>query len=586
MKKLLAVGVTSLALAIASTTAIAAPGGNGNGNSNGPQGVANGHAKFDTDRLIITFSETALTTFDQGNGRANGVANRVRGATGRGANFVRDTFNGKAVVKLDRKLDHASMQELARLLEAEADIISVEVDEMMYPMATPNDPLYSDQWHYFEQTGGLNVPNAWDTATGAGVVVSVIDTGYRPHADLAANLVAGYDMISDATVGNDGNGRDADPSDPGDWVSAGQCYTGSPASGSSWHGTHVAGTIAAVSNNNQGVAGVAYDAKVMPVRALGTCGGYTSDIADAIVWSAGGSVSGVPATATPAQVINLSLGGGGSCNSLTQTAINTARGLGATILVAAGNSNDNTANYSPASCNGVVTVAATNRQGGRAYYSNYGTAVDVAAPGGAQSFANDPEGVLSTLNSGSTTPGSDTYEYYQGTSMATPHVAGVVALMYEANPSITPDEVEVALENTARSFPASCSQCGSGIVDATAAVAAANGGDTGGPGPGPGTGETITYNNLSGARRSWQGTSIEIPAGTTNFSVVMSGGTGDADLYVREGNAPSKRSYDCRPYNSGNDEVCTFTNPTAGTWYYSIYGYRDYSGVTLVVSYD
>ncbi|RMA81306.1 S8 family peptidase [Umboniibacter marinipuniceus] len=584
MKKLLAVGVTSLALAIASTTAIAAPGGNGNGNSNGPQGVANGHTKFDTDRLIITFSETALTTFDQGNGRANGVANRVRGATGRGANFVRDTFNGKAVVKLDRKLDHASMQELARLLEAEADIISVEVDEMMYPMATPNDPLYSDQWHYFEQTGGLNVPNAWDTATGAGVVVSVIDTGYRPHADLAANLVAGYDMISDATVGNDGNGRDADPSDPGDWVSAGQCYTGSPASGSSWHGTHVAGTIAAVSNNNQGVAGVAYDAKVMPVRALGTCGGYTSDIADAIVWSAGGSVSGVPATATPAQVINLSLGGGGSCNSLTQTAINTARGLGATILVAAGNSNDNTANYSPASCNGVVTVAATNRQGGRAYYSNYGTAVDVAAPGGAQSFANDPEGVLSTLNSGSTTPGSDTYEYYQGTSMATPHVAGVVALMYEANPSITPDEVEVALENTARSFPASCSQCGSGIVDATAAVAAANGGDTGGPGPG--TGDTITYNNLSGARRSWQGTSIEIPAGTTNFSVVMSGGTGDADLYVREGNAPAKRSYDCRPYNSGNDEVCTFTNPAAGTWYYSIYGYRDYSGVTLVVSYD
>ncbi|MEE7547807.1 S8 family serine peptidase, partial [Xanthomonas sp. Kuri4-1] len=169
---------------------------------------------------------------------------------------------------------------------------------------------------------GINVRPAWDKATGNGVVVAVIDTGITSHPDLDANILPGYDFISDTFVSRDGDGRDADPSDEGDWNPVqGECYTTpspSPITDSSWHGTHVAGTIAAVTNNAVGVAGTAYNAKIVPVRVLGRCGGYTSDIADAIVWASGGSVSGVPANANPAEVINMSLGGSGTCSTTYQ----------------------------------------------------------------------------------------------------------------------------------------------------------------------------------------------------------------------------------------------------------------------------
>ena len=257
-------------------------------------------------------------------------------------------------------------------------------------------------------------------------------------------------MISDSFVGNDGGGRDSDARDPGDAIGANECGYTHSAQNSSWHGTHVAGTVAAVSNNNKGVAGVAYGAKVVPVRVLGKCGGTTADIADGIIWASGGSVSGVPANQNPADVINMSLGGQGSCSSTTQSAINAARANGAAIVIAAGNSNANVSGYNPGNCNGVITVAATGRNGGRAYYSNYGSLIDVAATGGAQNFANDPEGILSTMNSGTNGPSSDNYEYSQGTSMAAPHVAGVAALIKQAKPNATPDEIETILKNTTR----------------------------------------------------------------------------------------------------------------------------------------
>jgi serine protease len=320
------------------------------------------------------------------------------------------------------------------------------------------------------------MPAAWDQSTGRGVVVSVIDTGYRPHADLLSNLVAGYDFIADAAIANDGGGRDADASDPGDFVTAAEStsgvFRGCGAYNSSWHGTHVAGTVAGVANNASGITGVAYGARLQPARVLGKCGGYTSDIAAAIIWAAGGPVSGVPTNPTPAKVINLSLGGGGGCGTTLQNAINTARARGAVVVVAAGNSSTSAANFSPANCSGVITVSSVGRGGARAYYSNYGANVDVAAPGGDMStgYAN---GILSTLNTGATTPGADTYAYYQGTSMAAPHVAGVVALMRARNPSLTPDEIEARLRSSARRFPGSCSGCGTGIVDAQAAVTAA-----------------------------------------------------------------------------------------------------------------
>lgn len=493
---------------------------------------------------------------------------------------LRTLATGGKVFKIDGRKGESKA--LVQLLRESPLVEYVEEDRILKAYATPNDSQYNQQWHYFETTGGLRLPAAWDQTTGSGVRVAVLDTGYRPHADLAANIVGGYDMIADTFVSNDGNGRDSDASDPGDWATAGQCGAGEPASNSSWHGTHVAGTVAAVTNNGTGVAGVAYGAKVVPLRVLGRCGGYTSDIADAIVWAAGGSVSGVPANANPAKVVSLSLGGGGACDSTSQNAINTARSLGAVVIVAAGNSNQNVSNSSPANCSGVVAVAATNRAGGRAYYSNFGTLVDVAAPGGAQSFANDPEGVLSTLNAGTQGPGADNYVFYQGTSMATPHVSGVAALMFAVKPTATPDEIESALKSSARAFPATCSGCGTGIVDANAAVTAIQGTT---PPPTNVLTDGVPVTGLAGSTGTELRYTIVVPAGQSSLTITQSGGSGDADLYVKFGSAPTTGSYDCRPYLGGNAESCSYTNPAAGTYHVMVRGYSAFSGVSLLGDY-
>ena len=513
------------------------------------------------------------------------VSQDLTALAGEKLSHVREmSLAGRHVVKVDRTLSKQETQQMLNVLAQNPNVASVEEDKMMHAFATPNDAQYTSQWHYYESTGGMRVPAAWDLATGTGVVVAVLDTGYRPHADLNANIVTGYDMISDSFVGNDGSGRDNDAKDPGDWVLANECGGTNPAQDSSWHGTHVAGTVAAVTNNGTGVAGVAYGAKVMPVRVLGKCGGYTSDIADGIIWASGGTVSGVPNTTTPAKVINMSLGGSGACDSTTQAAINSARSRGTVVVVASGNDNDNANNYNPGNCAGVVNVAATNRSGGRAYYSNYGTSIDVAAPGGAQNSANDSNGVLSTHNSGSTTPGSDVYSYLQGTSMAAPHVAGVAALIVQKKPTATPDEVESILKTTTRTFPATCTNCGTGIVDAGAAVAKAAG-STGGGG-GTTTPVTSTVSNISVAKSAWKYYTVTVPSGKTNLTVTISGGTGDADLYVRRGANPTTTTYDCRPYKTGSAETCTFANPVAGTYNIGIRAYSAVAGLTLKTSYQ
>jgi len=494
-------------------------------------------------------------------------------------NYYRTVATGADVLRVEGlRLDEGQLHGLANALSRQPGVRFAEVDRLLKPLLTPNDSRYNEQWHYFEATGGLRANTAWDTATGSGVVVAVLDTGYRPHADLAANIVGGYDMIGDTFVSNDGNGRDSDAQDPGDWSTAGQCDAQDPGSNSSWHGTHVAGTIAAVTNNGSGVAGVAFGAKVLPVRVLGRCGGYTSDIADGIIWASGGSVSGVPANANPAKVINMSLGGGGACDTTSQNAINSARSRGTVVIVAAGNENQNASNSNPANCAGVVTVAAVNRSGGRAYYSNYGSVVDVAAPGG-DVRTSASNGILSTLNAGTTTPGADSYAFYQGTSMATPHVAGVAALMIGKTPSLTPDQVESTLKSTARAFPATCSGCGTGIVDANAAL---GGGGGGGP-----TALTngVPVTGLAGATGSQTFFTLAVPAGATSLKFVISGGSGDADLYVKFGSAPTTSSYDCRPYLGGNAETCNIATAQAGTYHVMIHGYSAYSGVSLTGSY-
>lgn len=500
--------------------------------------------------------------------------------TGAKVTHVRQLAAGGELIRFNRsfaRLDAASVMEVF-LTDPSVDYI--EPNALMAISLTPNDTRYGEQWHYFEATGGLNLPQAWDIATGAGQVVAVLDTGSTSHPDLNGNTVAGYDFISSSTTARDGNGRDANPQDEGDWYAANECVAGWPAAGSSWHGTHVAGTVAAVTNNASGVAGVAFGAKVQHVRVLGKCGGTLADIADGIVWASGGSVSGVPANATPARVINMSLGGGGSCGTTYQNAINSAVGRGTVVVVAAGNENQNASNSRPANCSNVVAVAATQRNGGKASYSNFGTVVDVAAPGGGSGGS-----ILSTLNSGATTPGAASYAGYQGTSMATPHVAGVAAQILSVA-SKTPAEIETILKTTTRAFPATCSGCGTGIVNALAAVQAAGGGDP--PPPPPPTGvlsNGVPVTNLSGATGAELRFTLVVPTGASNLVFQQSGGTGDADLYVRFGSAPTTTTYSCRPYLGGNNESCTVAAPQAGTWHVMVRGYSAFSGVSLVGSY-
>ncbi|VAW56693.1 hypothetical protein MNBD_GAMMA07-627 [hydrothermal vent metagenome] len=539
-----------------------------------------------TNRIIIKYKNNSA--LNSSNTLPAAAVSNASANTGLTLQHIRRTYSGAHIMQMHQHLHISQLGSILNSLNADPDIEYAEPDLLLKPLLTPNDPRYNEQWGYYESTAGINLPPAWDITQGSGAVVAVIDTGYLPHSDLTANILPGYDMISDANIAQDGNGRDSDATDMGDWAPAGACGNNSSPSNSSWHGTHVAGTIAALGNNSIGVTGAAYQAKILPVRALGRCGGFVSDISDGIIWAAGGSVPGAPTNPNPANVINLSLGGNGNCGITQQNAINTARNLGATIVVAAGNANTNAANSNPANCNGVIAVAAVDRSGRKASYSNFGNVVDLAAPGGGSG-----NGILSTLNNGTRAVGSDTYRFYQGTSMASPHVAGAAALLYSLNSAITPAQVEQILTSTAKPFPATCNQCGSGIVDAFAAISTINGTPSPGPAPAPaptpGSGNTlvngVASTGLSGTGQSESRHTIVVPTGASDLQFNIVSGTGDADLYVKFGSAPTLRNYDCRPYRNGNFETCNIANVQAGTYHVMLIGFSSYNAVSLTASF-
>ena len=225
------------------------------------------------------------------------------------------------------------------------------------------------------------------------------------------------------------------------------------------------------------MAGINWKAKILPVRVLGKCGGYLSDIADGIRWASGAPVTGVPANANPAKVINVSIGGGAAdtatgCSDTYQSAINAAIAKGSVVVVSAGNDSSPASESQPGNCTGVITVGSTASDAWQAGYSNYGPLVEISAPGGEISWDG---GVLSTLNAGTTVPGAHNYAFYQGTSMAAPHVSGVISLMLARNPYLTPTEILNILKATATKFPNSSNcfgttDCGAGIVNAFAAL--------------------------------------------------------------------------------------------------------------------
>ena len=365
-------------------------------------------------------------------------------------------------------------------------VVGVIPDIRAFPLIDPIDPMYASQWDMHVPTtgkeGAANVSSAWSNATGAGVVVAVIDTGSTNHPDLIGNTPDGWgvDMIENSFTARDGDGRDMNPTDEGDW----SWYP------SSWHGTHVAGTIGAA-QNDIGISGIAPNVSIQHVRVLGAGGGSFNDVIDGIRWAAGLTTSwdgrpwsafGLTDNAHPADVINMSLGGGAACWSTLQDAISQARAAGTVVVTAAGNSFRDAANFTPANCNDTVTVAAVGRVGGLAYYSNFGSIIDIAAPGG--DMYRD-SGILSTIGTGASTLTGYGYANYQGTSMAAPHVAGVASLVASLQPTWGPSEIEAAIYAGVRPFPVdplrpcvttsetpigSQYQCGVGLLDAVGAL--------------------------------------------------------------------------------------------------------------------
>jgi len=428
--------------------------------------------------------------------------------------------------------DGVDSARLAALLAADPEVEYAVPDGRRRAWRVPNDPLYvpsssppsgpvTGQWYLKPPTGAslvtgdevlsaINAQGAWDITTGhRSVVVAVLDSGVRPeHPDLAGKLLPGYDMIADATLANDGNGRDADPSDPGDWVTSGDrsnnLFKDCDVANSSWHGTKVAGLIAAATNNGAGMAGAGWNVRLLPVRVLGKCFGYDSDIIAGMRWAAGLPVPGVPSNPNPAKVLNLSLGGEGACTQQYRDAVSAITATGAVVVAAAGNTTGRAVN-NPANCPGVIGVAALRHIGTKVGFSDVGPEISIAAPGGncvnLQGACLYP--LLTTSNAGTTTPGasnySDSYAYSVGTSFSAPLVAGTAALMMTANRTLTPAQVLAAMRATARPFPQSgapadpdtgpipvcqapggtdqlqcyctTTTCGAGMLDAQAAVA-------------------------------------------------------------------------------------------------------------------
>ncbi|KLJ00798.1 S8 family serine peptidase [Luteimonas sp. FCS-9] len=577
-----------------------------------------------TTQLIVKYRTPAARTLSVATAadRAGVVERGLAGVAGNRpltAQALRRSATGADVVRLSRRLEAAELGRLLTELRQDPAVEYAEPDQVLHPVGmltrpsaaaapaevVPDDPLYATyQWHLHGEAGGIRAPAAWESSTGAGTVVAVIDTGILPgHPDLqdGDHVLEGYDFISSAFYSRrPTDERVPGALDHGDWREAtNECNL--PAAPSSWHGTHVAGTVGQLTHNALGGAGVAYDAQVLPVRVLGYCGGQMSDIADAIVWASGGSVDGVPDNAHPAEVINLSLGGSGTCSATMQGAIDTAVANGSTVVVAAGNSAANTSGFTPANCANVVTVGATRITGGIAYYSNFGAAVDIAGPGGGEQEDPGNAGwdgfVVQAGYSGETGPSGGEYVNTgkAGTSMAAPHVAATAALVQSAlaaagKPVLSPADMEVLLKRTSRPFPVPPSAVrpiGTGIVDASLALARALE-EPCDPAVDDCTATALPLANGvprtgladDDAREALY--AFEARAGAT-LSFLTLAGTGNVRLYVKRDGVPTEHDYDARSVRAGTAHTVRFTAPQAGTYYIKLVGgTRGYSGVTLI----
>ncbi len=441
------------------------------------------------------------------------------------------------VMFLPKMLVGAAVDAALAALRADPAVKFADVDERRYPLTLPDDPLFypsanaSGQWYLLtpsnstatSDAAATDAVSAWTATTGStGTVIADVDTGVRfEHPDLlragfGGRLLPGYDFVSEDQnptsgvplgtylIANDGDGWDPDPSDPGDWISAAdQDNVLFPAArcavaDSTWHGTRVMGIFGALTNNQVGVAGMTWKPYLLPVRALGKCGGYDSDIIAGMQWAAGLPVAGVPDNPYPASIVNLSVGSSGSCPSSYAAAVATLAGMGVLIVAAAGNASGPV--DAPGDCAGVLSVAGLRNIGTKVGYSSFGPQVGIAAPAGNCVNASGPclKSIDTTTNSGLTAPAQSTYtnelEPNLGTSFAAPIVTGIAALMQAVNANLTPAQIVARLEASASAFPqppglpvcpntdavtdeCACpndgSECGAGMVNALQAVNAA-----------------------------------------------------------------------------------------------------------------
>ena len=432
------------------------------------------------------------------------------------------------VLDFGRVLSVEEAERVAERLRARPEVEWVSLNMLEHRLQVSNDPLSPEQW-WLKAAGGTNanvqndrlrgVPGffpAWLSGlVGAGLgsvagapsagpssansaVVAVLDTGITPHPDLIGRILPGYDFVSDPLFANDGNGRDDDPSDPGDWVSAADRqqsrFAGCAEQRSSWHGTVIAGLVAANADNALGVAGIDRHARILPVRVAGKCGAAVADIVDAMRWAGGLAVAGVPINPTPARIVNISFGGAAACGHEYQAAVDELHAHGVVVVAAAGN--DHGAVARPANCNGVVGVAALNRDGFKTHYSAFGaglTDTGLATVGGDDARAGawrellSDGGLVTVWNAGATGVGDAGYAKLFGTSFAAPLVSGTLSLMLGANPALTADQLVEGLRKSARphvtsSYIAPCSDsnpgrcictpqtCGGGLLDAEQAL--------------------------------------------------------------------------------------------------------------------
>jgi serine protease len=471
-----------------------------------------------TDQIIVRWRSDAKATLAAAPAQRAG---KLTASSGLSIQHKRRSTSNTDVYKLDHPMSGSELQAVLDKLNADPDVAFAVADKRRQIQQIPSDPLYVNQWYFGSvEPAATRTEQAWDITTDidGSTVVAVLDTGVRPdHPDLVNpslginKLLPGYDFISDARVANDGDGPDADASDPGDWVDATDratpFFANCTARSSAWHGTRVSSMIGAASNEGGGMAGAGWGTMILPVRVLGKCGGFDSDIIDGMRWAAGLQVAGAPTNTQPADIINLSLGGDDDCNAAYQSAVDEVTAQGTLIVASVGN--DGVSPGTPSNCSGVLGVGGIRHIGTKIGFSNLGPGTDISAPGG--NCVNDGPpftdaapclyAVQAAIDLGTTVPTGFGYTDKVvrpnfGTSFSAPLVAGAAALMHSVNPRLTPDQFTTLLQESASPFPTSSANtnticrvptnfvqgtecicttvtCGAGMLNTAAAVNAA-----------------------------------------------------------------------------------------------------------------